>query len=89
MDLVLEISWANSIRKPLLNRGNKGAMENQFQSRVFSSETLAAGIAMVDAGEGLSHPELDEEDIQEEIRRMEAWLCHRIRMGCSTKSVTS
>lgn len=64
-------------------------MENQFQSRVFSSETLAAGIAMVDAGEGLSHPELDEEDIQEEIRRMEAWLCHRIRMGCSTKSVTS
>lgn len=49
-------------------------MDNQFPSRVFSSETLVAGVAMVGAGDGLSRPDIEADEIQEEIRRMEAWL---------------
>ena len=55
-------------------------MPREFESRVFSSETLLAGMDLVEKGfESFDH--LDEEGLEEELRKLEEGWWWRICFG--------
>ncbi len=44
---------------------------DQFESRIFSSETLMAGVDMVERGAGVPSPDLESQEIMDEIKKMQ------------------
>lgn len=44
---------------------------DHFESRVFSNETLVAGADMVEQGLGMASPDLQSQEIMDEIRKMQ------------------